>query len=50
MKTNPFWDKIKPSKKFKKQYKKMCGLEAKELFLSNNKYWDLAERLYGVKK
>jgi len=50
MKTNPLWDKKKPSKKFKEQYKKMCGLEAKEILLPNDKCWDLLERIYGAVK
>jgi hypothetical protein len=46
---HPLWDKKKPSKKFKAWYKKTYGLDAKELYLPNDKYWDLLERLYGVK-
>lgn len=45
LKENKFWKKTKPSKKFKEQYKKETGLDAKELYLATSKYYKMLEKL-----
>lgn len=49
-KKNPLWKWTKPDKKFKKWYKKTYGLEAKEIGLPTDEYFDILECLYGLKK
>lgn len=47
---NPYWKKAKLTKKDKENYKKLTGLNAKELIVPTDKYYDLLYKLYGIEK
>lgn len=42
---NPLWDKKKPTKEFKNWYQKTYGLVVKEVYLANDKFYDLYEKI-----
>jgi hypothetical protein len=49
-KNKPLWKVSKADKQTKAWYKKKYGLVAKEVILPTDEYFDLLERLYGLKK
>lgn len=44
-KTNKMWRWSKPSKKFKDWYKKLCGLEAKEVGIMDDRFYNMYLKL-----
>lgn len=47
---NKYFKKTKPSKEFKRWYKKTYGLDAKELYLATDEYYNLLDELLIPKK